>query len=631
MMNISSIGFTSFLAINTDKYVDIYKQYEEYFSQFSIMNDILRQIGWFALKGLLKLTGMMNTLSDKAFEFINFLDSDEIIRFFNVVKPFIWTVFLFALIYLAYCYIYAHEKPKGIIANILIFAGTVMILPYMMTQMNQLVSYGKEVLSTDMEENSYTLLVPYITDLVYLDGIDFDKKKFENGDRNGFSEKNCDNIRYMDINELVDPGDYELVNEKLFKQHIFLQIKDGVPKIEVIGIKKNKIYFPGTVPYYYRYHVNYFIAALYLAALILVMAFTSFKMVQLVFELAAEKIMAPFIAAGDLTGGQKIRKALVGILNGYITILCILFLQRLFILATQLINMKTWSDNTAGNGFIKAVLILGGALFIIDGPNFFEQIFGIDAGLKSVGQAIQSTYYASQMAGGIVRGAKGIAGKAGNALKGATGKVAGAGGFFGGMKDTGAFDSNNEKVSQDMAMDFGPPDFDSNHALGAGSEEMGGYSELPGGGQPGLPGGGTDAAASGKEAEGSLGKSAGTGESDIPEGTGKQNLTGSQTGKGAEQNEDINHAINDALNNADIGQGSASEGSLGDVPDNDNLSNWAMRNTRAGRYLKGSYDKGRSLGRAVGNTINNRNRKKENSAPDKPEPTDQMNRDNLKE
>lgn len=627
MINISLPGVASVLAINADKYVDIYKQYEEYFSQFSIMNDILRQIGWFALKGLLKLTGMMNTLSDKAFEFISFLDSDEINRFFNMVKPFIWTVFLFALIYLAYCYIYAHEKPKGIVANILIFAGTVMILPYMMTQMSQLVSYGKEVLSLDMEENSYALLVPYITDLIYLDSIDFDKKKFENGDRNGFSEKNCDNIRYMDINELVDPGDYELVNEKLFKQHIFLQIKDGAPKIEVIGIKKNKIYFPGTVPYYYRYHVNYLIAALYLAALILVMAFTSFKMVQLVFELAAEKIMAPFIAAGDLTGGQKIRKALVGILNGYITILCILFLQRLFILATQLINTKTWSDNTVANGFIKVVLMFGGALFIIDGPNFFEQIFGIDAGLKSVGQAIQSTYYASQMAGGAIRGAKGIAGKVGDALKGTAGKVAGAGGFFGGMKDTGAFDSNNEKVSQDMAMDFGSPDFDPNRALGAGSKVQGGYSELPGGGQPELPGGSTDAASSGKQAEGSLGESAEAGESGISGGTGKQNLTGSQTGKGAEQNADVNNAINEALNNTGTGQDTAS----GDVPDNDNLSNWAMRNTRAGRYLAGSYDKGRSLGRAVGNTINNRKRKKENSTPDKPEPPDQMNRDNLKE
>lgn len=629
MMNISLIKVTAFLAIDTDKYIDIYKEYKEYFSNFSVINDILRSLGWFILKGLLSFTSMLGTLLDKVFEFINFLDSDKLIQFFNTIKPFIWTVLLFALIYLAYCYIFAHKKPEGVISNILIFAGTVVCLPYMMSQMNQIVTYGKEVLSSDMGGSSYELLIPYITDLVYLDSIDFDSKKINGGICNGFTEKNYEYIQYIDVNEVVDPGDFDLVNEKLFKQHVFIQMKKGVPNLKVLGIKKGKFYFPGTVPYYYRYHINFVIAALYLLSLVLVMAFSSIKLIHLIYELAAEKIMAPFIAAGDLTGGQKIRKALIGILNGYITILCVLFLQKLFILATELVNTNTWSDNVTANGLIKAVMILAGALFVIDGPNFFEQIFGVDAGLKSVGQALQSAYYASQMLGGLKRSIGGAANKFGKTVVGGTAGIAGA---LGGLKDTGAFDTNNEKVSQDMAMNFGQPSIDPSHALGQGSEDIGnGYSELPGERQWGLPGESSDSTAFSRQKSGNQSGSGSSQERDsgIPEGDGKQNLAGSPAGKGTEQNADVNNAINDALNN--VSSDSASESSDGsDVKDNDNLSSWAMRNTRAGRYLRDSYEKGKSLGRATGNTINNKNRKKENKPSNIPKPPDQMDKDNLK-
>lgn len=622
MLNMSIIQFVSFLAKKSEDYIDIYKKYDEYFSNFSVITSILRELGWFILKGLLKLTSMMNTLLDKIFDFINFLDSDIVIQFFNTVKPFIWTVFLFAVIYMAYCYIYAHEKPKGVVTNILLFAGTFMVLPYLMSQMNQIVTYGKQVFSSDMEENNYELLVPYIADLVYLDSIDFDDKKIEGENRNGFTAEDYENIRYLNINEVVDPGDYKLENEKLFKQQLSSEVKKGEEKLVVTKIKKNKFFFKDTTPYYYRYHVNFFIAALYLLALILVMAFSSVKLVHLVFELTAEKIMAPFIAAGDLTGGQKIRKALIGILNGYITILCVLFLQRLFILSTEYINTRTWSDSTAANGLIKTVMIVAGALFIIDGPNFFEQIFGVDAGLKSVGQALQSAYYGSQMLGGIRRGVAGVAGKLGGAAKGAVGNAVGAAGALSGIKDTGALSSNNEKVSEGMKVWFGPQEFDPSHALGSGDMETDGFSELPGGGQPELPGGNLQG-----------------GNSDIPGGNGKQNLAGSQKGKGTDQNENVNDAINDALNNMSSRVEPASGDSADmDIQDNDNLANWAMRNTRAGRFLTDNYEKGRSLGHAAGNTINNRKRKKEQSESDTnnqsfvyiPSSPSKMNKDNLK-
>lgn len=635
-MNLLDIYYVPFMAIDTDKYIDIYKQYHEYFSNFSIINDILRSLGWLIVKGMLGITSMARTLLDKVFDFINFLGSDNVVQFFNTVKPFVWTVFFFALIYLAYCYMIAHEKPKGVAANLLIFAGTTIVLPYLMAQMNQIVMYGKDILSSDMEAGSYELLSPYITDLVYLDSIDFNETKIADGKYNGFTDKNYDNIQYIDINEVVDPGDYELVNEKLFKKQLVSKVKGDKEDLYVENIREFKIYFSGQVPYYYRYHVNFVIVSLYLAALILVLGFSSVKVVHLIYELAAEKVMAPFIAAGDLTSGQKIRKALIGILNGYITLLCVLFLQRLFILSTEWINAKTWSDSAAANGVTKAVLIAAGALFVIDGPNFFEQIFGVDAGLKSVGQALQSAYYASQMMGGVKRSIAGGVSKIAGAGKSAAGAVAGGIGYMMGRKDTGTFPSNNEKVSQDMSAGvFMPPDFNSQPAIGMeNGEDMDASAMLPGGGEPRLPGGDNGSAAFGKGGQ----KSAGGQDSSIPGGDGKQNLSGTATsGAEADKNAAVNDAINDALNNTS-GQGDQTPDNMagGGIHDKDNLINWAMRNTRAGQHLTSSFEKGRSLGRATGNTINERNRKKEGRNQTKsqtngnrPERPSRMNKDNL--
>ena len=403
--------------IDSSDYLDIFKNYDSYFSNFNIIFDLLRSLGWLILKGLVKLANQVSKILDVIFDFLNFLNSDKLNDLSSALQPFIYTILLFGLIYLSYCYLFAHEKPKGVITNFLIFAGVMLILPYFMIKMNDYVSYGKEILSVNQTDSDYEMLDPYITDLLYLDLIDFDETQISQGITNGYDAGNYDNIKYLDINDIMDPSDYDLNNEDLFKQKISSTIKDGKDTIEVSKIKKSKFFFKDTTPYYYRYHVNFIIAMLYVLSIIIVLLFSSFKLIQLIYELTAEKIIAPFIAAGDLSNGQKIRKTLIGILNGYITILCILFLQKLFMIATAYINARQWSDNTALNGLAKVMMILAGALFIIDGPNFFEQIFGIDAGLKSVGQALQSAYYSSQMLGGAKNAIDGMTGKLVNIVK----------------------------------------------------------------------------------------------------------------------------------------------------------------------------------------------------------------------
>lgn len=554
--------YLMFLEIDESRYLDIFKEYSDYFSNFSVIFDLLRSLGWLMLKGLVVIENQLTKVLDIVFDFLNFLESTQLEDFYISIKPFVFIVLMFGLIYLAHCFIFAHEKPKGIITNVLIFGGVMILLPFFISQLNTFVRYGKEALSISQVDSGYYLLDSYITDLLYLDSIDFDADTIKNGTTNGFDESNADDIKYLDINEVLDPGDYSLKNEKLFKKELSSSIENGRASIGVSDIKKSKFFFKDTTPYYYRYHVNFLIAMLYLLALILVLIFSTFKLIQLIYEIASEEILAPFIAAGDLANGQKIRKTLIGILNAYITIICILLLQKLFLLATTFINNNKWSDSMAMNGLAKLIMIVACSLFIIDGPNFFEQIFGIDAGLKSVGQALQSAYYGSQMAGGIMQAIKGTAGKIGNmakapgnmakgAVKKTMGGAAKAAGLYSGLKDSGLFESNNEKVQKEMSINSRNQN--------------------------------TNSIKNNKDSDQSQKKS---GENTTPliESAGKNNLS----------TDNANERVNDMLN-----QNSSSHNGK------NNLADWAKENTKAGQYLSGQYSDGKKFGHAAGNTIDN--------------------------
>lgn len=623
------VNMASVLVISQDKYIDIYKQYSEYFSNFSVFADVMRSLGWWILKAMCKLVGLLDSLLDIVFSFINFLDSPEVEELFMKVKPLIWIVMLFALLYLAYCYIYAHEKPKGVVTNVLLFVGTILILPYMMVQMNQIVTYGKELLSNNnsTQQSNYDLLLPYITDLVYLDNINFNADKITKGMINGYQDSAS--IEYLDINEVVDTKDYSLKNKSLFEKQIVSEIKNGKEELSVANIKKSKFFFKDTTPYYYRFHVNFFIALFYLLAIGVVLLFSSFKVMSLIMELISEKILTPFIAAGDLTGGQKIRKALIGILNAYITILCVFFLQRIFVMACSYINGNTWSDNTAANGVAKVFMIIAAALFVVDGPNFFEQIFGVDAGLKSVGQALQSVFYASQMMSGTGSMLKGMAGKPLDALKGGAGMAASVAGAYSGMRDTGAMSTNNQKVSEDMAksgMESTDGKRETANEQAENSMKQGGTPETPlhtenknqyvqqeGTNLSGVMDNNTDV----QEMFQNSSDAPEDRKQHIQETDGISNLMGS-AGKGVENNQNIENELHGMERGMPDGQtASVNLEPSGNLQDNRDLLKYFTGNTVTGRNISDRYNQGKQFGHAVGNTINQRNRKKENVAGQK--------------
>lgn len=71
---------------------------------------------------------------------------------------------------------------------------------------------------------------------------------------------------------------------------------------------------------YYRYHVNWFVLIFSLAVTTVALAVTVIKIGRSIFDLAFHQIFGMFIAATDLTGGQRTKKVLVEIMNTFAVI-----------------------------------------------------------------------------------------------------------------------------------------------------------------------------------------------------------------------------------------------------------------------------------------------------------------------
>ncbi|NGU31922.1 hypothetical protein G6Z34_17875, partial [Clostridium perfringens] len=100
------------------------------------------------------------------------------------------------------------------------------------------------------------------------------------------------------------------------------------------------------------------------------------------------------------------------------------------------------SDKISGIGTICAML--GCAIFVIDGPNYIEKMFGVDAGLSSVWRTVMG-----------INSAMDILGKLGNTtsemMKKAGDGIANAGAFLAGMTSEAMNQSLDEQIENDKS------------------------------------------------------------------------------------------------------------------------------------------------------------------------------------
>ncbi|WP_365308139.1 hypothetical protein, partial [Streptomyces sp. NPDC093937] len=177
-----------------------------------------------------------------------------------------------------------------------------------------------------------------------------------------------------------------------------------------------------------RYQANFLVLWLSLGGLAIVYLFSAFKVVKLMFDIAFQKLLTPFVALTDLTTGQKMKSLFSNIILNYSVIPIIYILFILYqILVTSVMN------SNAGMG-VKAIAFIALSLACIDGPDTAKRVLGIDTGVQDGKGAALGAYGAAKGAGKLAGATAGTTFKGGSSLYNK---------MTGGSKDGGSNNSIN--------------------------------------------------------------------------------------------------------------------------------------------------------------------------------------------
>lgn len=346
-------------------------------SQQGLFSFVGREIGWAVANGLRWLCSNCEKLMNKAYTLLNWTTYTSVSKWIDVSMPIVGAFMACGFVFYGFCKMTKKDFAPPIVQNIILFICIIMASTTFFHMGNTFITASKEYLDGEVSITD-TVIASNVEDIYTFQVYGYKYGKKDGGgvnqDANGITPKNnpsiIDNISPAEdidgdedtnpyisdeskkggenaSNEMHDVYDYELVispgkDVDTNCENAYTKEIDG--KTYTIDAREIG---DGLIPllndHYYRYNFNFFNMYIGLIALILVYLCTAYKVVRISFELLVHKIIAPFVSAGDITNGKKIRQVLMSIIGNYLTLVAILLIQQTYAFAFVYISEKGWN------------------------------------------------------------------------------------------------------------------------------------------------------------------------------------------------------------------------------------------------------------------------------------------------
>lgn len=331
------------------------------------------------------------------------------------------------------------QQATTIISNMIVGITIAIALPTLLSTAysftNQAITYINSDSSGTLQKISDQILLDNVTDVTRYDQEDFKSTTLKY--KNYYIMPGADGtkITKIDPTELVNP---ENMKHPDVWRNIVKSDQDGKETLEELWDGSvGFVTMPALSQYYYRWQFDWLniYSTLLVTGFALIMS--GIKIARLLYELAINQTMTQMFALLDVMTGQRLKKCIQSLIATFGTLFAVFFMLQMYIIG------MTYITNVS-NIFLRLLLMVALAFAVIDGPNLFEQVFGVDAGIHSA----LRTMYGLKAAGGIMAGgvaaiggrgalealkAKGLIGstrsaigKAGEIVGGLGGAVAGA-------------------------------------------------------------------------------------------------------------------------------------------------------------------------------------------------------------
>lgn len=414
--------------------------------------DMLRTLGYWAVGFFDMVLRNLEKGVNNIITFGEFYETSAVGKLVEDFQPFIMGLFLLTLIVVGIMLMLNKiEKRQDLLMNILIAVTMLVVIPAMFPLLNKVMVNGIDLvdsrgsLANDVLATNVADLEMYIEkDFKYGGEGGLPQPVHPNNPNKGTPDMSGANqIKawyFFEPTEKIDlfEGEGFWKNDKwlndLKEDHpvsldVLAHRSDPSGKdeeMELRSLRKNMI--PTTTvgrESYYRYSVNWGTILITQIILSFALIITVVKMGRIVFDLGFHMIFSMFIAATDLTGGQRTKKMITEIVSSFAVFFVMVLILKLFIVyANWLVGLQAGGSL----GTITYILmLLAGTWALLDAPDIVQRLLGIDAGLRSGYQALMGAWAVSKGAGAIPK----LAGKGADVASSAMG--AGAGSFTKGL------------------------------------------------------------------------------------------------------------------------------------------------------------------------------------------------------
>lgn len=365
------------------------------------------------------LTTVVNALSGifaNMYKLLDFWGYAPLQTFLKTYDPVIWALATIGLIWAGLMMMHNkrvdyHEKGNNFLVALLLFFG----LTFLMTQGTKLITAGAEQAMVNTP-SAVSIYQGNITDVYMLDKAGWKtsggKAKLP---KTTNQIKTMEDIKLLSINEKVDTGGWFGGSKasddgtKILSKQLSMNAAGKWELHNMQGAFKLD-------DNYYRYSWHPWILAANLLLYLVTVAIVIFKLVKIIMEINFIGLLAQGAALTDFDSGKRNRQIIAKLRDSFVVafLLCVIlqFYAQFLSFITQ-----------AGVGGVARVFAMIGAfLFVLDGPNIIQAVFGIDAGLSSMAQTMTNVMLLARGAGNTTRSALNATKKLGGAAKGLVGK-----------------------------------------------------------------------------------------------------------------------------------------------------------------------------------------------------------------
>lgn len=417
-----------FLAITNQEIIDYLLKFEDLLKIAKFWNAAARDFGFMILKGIGGIVDLLSGSLKEVYSLINFYDSEPVKNFIAPYVPVFWGLMALALGFLGFqMIVLGKSEISKYITNTLVAITIFFVMPWAMDFCSALVTNGVALL-TNQKSSSLIVFQNNITDVYTIDRNGWDSREPAN------DIKSAKTLEILDISEVVDTGNTFWFDDSPLtdkgKDILKLQLRElnGEQKLA-----KLDSHFIATDDAYFRYSWHPFFILVELVTKGLVYFFALFKTAKIIMEIGILNMVLKGVSLTGIGSSQRNMQMVIKIRDSFIVLYLVMFLINTFDL------WSAYVGSSSVNVVTKMVLVFAGGWLTVDGPNFVEQLFGIDAGLSSISRGIIGTVQGARGVSDAVKGGSKLAKSAAStAVKG--GKFAGKTSLYGSAAAKGALD-----------------------------------------------------------------------------------------------------------------------------------------------------------------------------------------------